>query len=805
MSPTVPTQVVSVDLDRDSDEIGSLPFSEFQRTRLAPYADGIVDASRTLITSSVTGIENHSQALERIIGASSVERVIALIRGHGQVGVDRPIRVSSQLDLAPVATLWVDDARGVVWGMRTAKARALTLQADDPDGDATFEALITCLSSPEVFDRVFAEAKELDRIASPGLRIYVPGATDVRLNEAAEVAAWTTLTSEGSGDLDRSLDDLPIGLEARANLFGRAPAPAEFFDAQGRIGQLSRTIDARLAEVDAAVTAITDRPPVTYGPIERANDAVHATGQALGELKDALTELFTVIDGSNGLDVEEVRRLRAAGLRSGSTKAHRGETTDDLEGVLRTYAVTELRRSRSLQTVVAELRRVHDRATPRESEETIQLLDQVAPDEAIERLSNHPALRVSISDPKSLLLIFLAFVGGGAMWGATWVAVALALVGLAAFLALVTRPVSALRSVSVQGLKAFSRAAHLYLVGASSLLGLIVGLVIRHEEGPLLIHLAGALLAVAALGGLAAYAWRAASQRWLAAADPSGAAELARNMLELTADVAMNDWVMAEPRVRFAEVAGKLASSLEGLRVALLGDLAPTQPAGTAEAPKGPPSEEDPRDGEAKCNPAVRADLAEAGGAGMYKHGSELAEIVFQDYLDTIAAAIESSWPQIALGDQQVGESAVREEFTRRLETYRRDLRRNGLFGRRVALKRGEEDGLTAAGRARRRDLLTRLWADIDLTRLLAHESDADLVQLCSPESLVLLGQDPADARVVRFAPATATDGTTRSVTRTASMLVAGVLRLVPLREGTVQYSERPFVEEQPDAELSLA
>lgn len=783
MTDHVPSHVVFVKLDEDAGEIETQAFSSFQRLRVRAPADGMIDASRIVVVASFEAIHAHTLALERVLAAQSVDRVICVLRGS-HLSADETISLTPQLNLAPVAAIWVDDPRGVVWSMRTAKARALTVYDGDPDGDAAFELLIDCLRLPEVFDDVFAKAKESGTVVSPALRVFVPGATDARLNETAELTAVSVLTSGGRPDLEISMDYIPGDLEARSFLFGQAPVPVEFFDGQGKVGQLSREIDTRLAQVDEAVKAITEHPPMRYRPIERANGAIRAVGDALAALKRELMDLFGQIDGSNGLNAEEVKKLRSAGLRSGSTKAIALDEPDEAEGLLRNHALSELRRTSSLQAVVSDLRRLHERGTPRTPRETLELLDGVAPDSVVERMRRNPPLRVSISDWQSLLLIFVACTGAAGTWAGAWLFVVLALLALGAFFYGVTRPISEIRGLSISGARHAAARSHIYLVTGSAIFGLAAGFSIRSASGSIEIHVLGALVAIVTVPLLAFHAWRAASRRWLETADPVGAGEVAHRALELTADVAMNDWVLAETRVRFAGVAEKLSASLEALRIALLGDLAPTG--------QHRESLEQPAQGVARaaCNPAVRADLSNVGGGALYKHSAKLEEIVLDDYLDTLAATVEENWAQVAAGDQQTGERAVLQDLRRRLSSYRDDLRRNGLFGSRVWIDGRDEDALSTEGRVRRRDLLAELWASLDLGRLLNYAADAELVQLCSAEMLVLLGQDPTEARLVRFAPATPSGRQANEIVRTNSMLMAGVIRLVPLRSGTVEFED---------------
>lgn len=795
-----PAHVIRVELARDAAEIRKQRFSAFQRSRVPVTAAGTLDASRVVVVGSPEEMRAEADALARVIGAQSVERVICVVRGTASLEYEAAFELPIELDLAPVAAIWVDDPRGVLWAMRTAKAQALTVYDGDPDGDTAFDLLIESLRLPEVFDDVFGKTEEIGTLVSPALRVFVPGATDSKLNEAAEVAAVTALTSGGRPNLEISIDEVPGDLESRSSLFGQAPVPAEFFDAQGKVGRLSREIASRLIEVDAAVEAITERPPLRHRPIEHANEAIRAVGAALGELNTELVRLFNDIDGTNGLDAEEVKKLRSVGLRSGTTKVVRSDTPDEAETLLRSHALSELRRTRSLKEVISELRLLEERATPRTPKQTVAMLDEAAPRETIERISSHPPLRVPISDWRSLILIAAMFAGAGLMWVWAGLLIAVSLGALFLFFFLITHPLSDLRGLSQAGLKEAAKVREVYLVLGAAIVGSIVGEAIQGGSGGTPLHVSGTGVAVGAFCLLALNAWRSASRRWLDAANLGGAREAGQRMLEVTATVAMNDWILAEPRVRFASVAGKLAASLEALRVALLAQLAPGLPsspspsdekrgAGTKEAADGAPRA--PGQQPTGCNPAVRADISEVRGGALYRHSAKLEEIVLHDYLDAIAHVVEEHWPQIALGDQHTGEGAVVGGLGERLSWYRSDLAQNGLFGARWSFEDRDLNALSLEGRQRRRELLAELWESFDLDSLVGYAPDAQLVQFCSAESLVLLNQDPAVAAVTRFAPAGGSSARMATdVVRTASMLMAGVLRLVPLRNGTVAFGD---------------
>jgi hypothetical protein len=792
VSSNSPAYVVRVDLESDADEIRKTRlFSAFQRSRAPEASEGTLNASRVVVVGSPDEMLSEAATLTKIISAQSVTKVICVVRGAGG-GYEELLNLPRELNLAPVAALWVDDPSGVLWAMRTAKADALTVHLGDPHGDLAFELLVDTIRAPEVFDDVFGKAKELGTLVSPALRVLVPAATETRLNERAEAAAVSALTSGGRPNFDASINYVPSDLDSRAFLFGHAPVPAEFFDAQGRVGRLSRENDARLVEVDTAIADLMGRPPLTHRPVERADSAIRSVGESLVGLKAELVELFRNIDGSDGINAGEVKRLRSAGLRPGSTRSTSANGSDESEILLPMHALSDLRRTRSLKEVVGDLRHIEERATPRSAEATLALLDDTAQDSMIEAIRDHPPLRLPVSDSTSLLVIFVMFVGAGSMWGVSWLLIAFLLCALGGFFFLITHPMSEILGISPRELWRSLRTRQVYLVAGTALFGVSAGIVIRGDIGGAAIHFAGLLVALGALAYLAHSVWRRSSKRWLNAFALTDARDAAQRMLEVTAVVAMNDWVLAESRVRFATVAGKLAGSFEAARVALLAELAPGAATTTIDAgdevPQGDSTLQD-EPPQFSCNPAVKADLSDVGGAALYKHSAMLEEIVVQDYLDAITSAIEDQWTLVAIGDHETGERVVVSALRRRLHWYRQDLRAKGLFGTRASVDGRDENALSGEGRRRRWELLAELWQSLDVEAMLVYAVDSELVQMCSAETLGVLNQDPGSARITRFAPQTSSAKSAQGeIVRTASMLMAGVIRLVPLRSGTISF-----------------
>ena len=158
------------------------------------------------------------------------------------------------------------------------------------------------------------------------------------------------------------------------------------------------------------------------------------------------------------------------------------------------------------------------------------------------------------------------------------------------------------------------------------------------------------------------------------------------------------------------------------------------------------------------------------------------------DYIDLIEFSIGEHWVGINSAPNDQSSATVYGAFQALSLEYRTEIQRHGLFQGSIAASPANGNR-SARGAQKRADLLANLWREIgDLDDLLAAPPDSDIVQFCAPDDLLLLDQSPESAKMVRFAPATySRDGLDLPITHTQKMLIAGVLRLVPLRGGTAR------------------
>ena len=498
-------------------------------------------------------------------------------------------------------------------------------------------------------------------------------------------------------------------------------------------------------------------------------DSVREVGESLGRLKLYLKrELLEVIDGSDGLDPSETDVLQRAGLRAAAIRPVQELSADESENQLRELVGAELLRSRSLVAVARELRAWSSKATPRSSAETVTDLDVVCPDELIQELGAFEPMRLHLDGLGAMAALAVAAAAAMCL-PPPWMAIPAALLTIV-LVALLARAGALKRRPSIRAKgKTAAIACAVLAGGAGYLAGMQFG-------GPTLTKVAAA---VAAIGCLAwAWAiWRESIQRWMGSAPLRKSTSAVDAVVTMIANVAMNDWVLANPRLRHARTAARLADSLEEIGAELLGPLAP--------AGDGPPNTKATHWSDT-CNPAIRVDLSAATDSALLRYASAVREIIARDHADLIKQAVEDGWAELVTGPDEDGREIVVQAFSARLGHYRRDLREHGLF--RSSSRRAGE-GADDEG-SPRLELLARIWNETEgLNELLSVPVESELVQLCAPQHLLLLDEDPAGAHMVRFAPDCVRVKGSATLEK-SSMFLAGVIRLVPLRAGTVRFRE---------------
>jgi hypothetical protein len=286
----------------------------------------------------------------------------------------------------------------------------------------------------------------------------------------------------------------------------------------------------------------------------------------------------------------------------------------------------------------------------------------------------------------------------------------------------------------------------------------------------------GVLLAAATLILLLMLSWRGDVETWQSLLGLDEARASGHDLVELIGDVALNEWVFANPRVQFAKASDCLAACAQEMRNVLLTEIAsPGVSRRGAGKSRGIPQDRSRRLGR---TPVVRAGII------------DVHRVVAGDILDIAARVVDlieaemlDSIPKMS--SENIAKKAG-EAFLQDLREYRRDVRERGV---------GQIKARSERSRAQRDTLLSELWEQLleqapMLDGFVRSDASDRMLQLCAPEHLLFLEGSDHLARTVRFAPLTLARliGSDQAITWATSSSVAGSLRLVPLRESAVAF-----------------
>ncbi len=765
--------VVVLDVGKDYEEIVTDGlFSNLQRRRLEGIGTGMAAVGRLLMVDEVSSIPDHILAYERIAEeARSVTGRILVARGMASADDDRPEDVALALPAClkqqGAAVLWVGDERGVGWRMGSAYTDLLAIPEADDSG--FLARLIVTLRVPEVFDAVLAALGSMQPpVAAPGLKVHVVSGSAPDVVASAELRAIERLAG---GQEEYLFTSTPKQDPPMEELLGQARSGTDIYRLDGRMSQLQAECRERLAHARTSARALEGGPFAGIDGRGAAN-AVRAAGSALGRLQETLDDAFERIDGSDGLDPGEIEQLDALGLELGSIRPMASDHQDGVE-VLRDLAVNLVRRSHSFDVVIERLRGIARRARPHGRDVHLARLEQALPRDLIATLTCASPFQPSLKAPLLLASAFLASALATYWQPRLLIAPLLAALVSVAALLLSRQPLPKPSTVFRDSRRHKGELAVYGLVG---LAGIAVGSGIASAVRlPFTYGVAGALAAVGLLIGVSFIAWHRAVRDWRAGLRIDDAEASLQNVRDLLADVALNDWVLCNPRRDAARLADTLALALQEVRNALLSEL--TSRAVTETALAGQLA-------------APAASQVGRGVSGWLRQNTrQLHEVVLDDYVDVLTHTIKGSWHELQGNSSSEVAQRFEDAFMRELARYRHHLAEQGVldpppFGRDTRLRRDR--------------LLSAIWSQaMGLESLLdTRPDDPTIVQLCAPEQLRLLSVSTTTARLVRFAPTAAQASLSRAghakkeptpgTVWTASATAAGVLRLVPLRTRTV-------------------
>lgn len=698
--------------------------------------------SRVLLIDRAEDLTAHAAVFDHVLGAPVNLSVLCLAVGElGEDGLlHRPDLLARH---EKAATLWVGDAEGVAWGLETAVASAVYGAAGGTPY-AVPPALLDTLRRPAVFDAVIAHADRLgSRAAAPGLRAARVEVSRGRFARALAAALSRLTSDEGTWTKE------PIGRRASNQETSNAPAiraggpvHRDLNAAHQALLQLRSTLDSGRGDLPAAV-----------GALAAALRAAAADANAVIEACDPHTtpdpeyrQLFSHL----GLDT-------AAAVQSTGNK--------DLD-VLAETGQEYLAENRPLPVLADRFDETANRYGMSIRSPYLQRRQQIGIDLLIARLETLRAADALLPTPPAMAVTALATcmmvlcpgsaaVGaalgiGGFVGAAGWVRQRLRRIGLAAALP-----------------GGFMRHA------AAAAVGTVLGAVASAAAGWTLwsgtARFAGGTVGAVVIAALLAAFWHHRNVAGLRAAVGADAIDGAiRQVEDLINDAART----ARRRGELNDEVCNYARAL-GTLVRDVSDVLARRIEADEEIDGAPPS-------------VLHAGIDTDASRELSERMSGIDAVVLRDIGD-IAASTFERFAESARGSGRItmqdGE-AVREDLDTRLEDYLDAVESSGVYHRPANCREPEE----------RQRQLAALWSQAgslpDLVR--SEAGDTRITQFCTPEDLSFLETDPRRALLIPFAPRAAerligrarTGG--RPIVWTDESRLLGVLRLVPLRPGTV-------------------
>jgi len=691
-------------------------------------------AVRGLFIVDLDGLGTGQDVFERAFGGRRLDSVVCVTVGPaGARYSSAPLRMTAALNTDGAVTLWAGAGGAVPW--RMGSARVAASDGGDSNEPVTLDGLVQCLMTREVFDRVVEAGSQLPgRIASPGL-LVLSGRVDADHLAAAEVAAVSLMV--GRADAGRSGELDPP--EFRPLLGGAGTGAEELPVSSGTpLDSARHAAWTSLRDVDAAMRRVS-RLGYLAGPAT-AWSTVTAAGRALMAYRDAIAQAFDQGDGAGqpeetrrmGLERLGVRLERSPGL---DRKTVADRLSDVLDGAIGRYPMLAL---------VRWLRSVADRAAPQGSAAWTARLTS---GNVLGQLSEPPPFPLRPAPPFVLACVAVC----GFLAALPTTAGFPLLGGLIGCVVAAVWTVLAARCLAVQPASPDTVPAVLRPVllahPAAAVLGVAAGSAVGSAlPFPLWASLPLALCAAAALAACLWFWWARAAHRWVAAVAVGEGRQLVDGWERTLSEVAVLEWQLGDTRRFTTDAARALAATFQQIA-----DL-------------------------------LRGYAGEAGTGAMPAQataGDDLAAVVARDLADAVHAAMEPGWEWLREGSLSHLRSDVADGFADLLEEYRRHRQGHHILQPPPFSRSRDGD----------RQLHRMLGSPIRLARLLASPPSEPFGQLCAAEDLPLLDAAPQSAHLIRFAPRAALDGVggVSDVCLTANGRLAGVLRLVPLRPGTVE------------------
>jgi hypothetical protein len=195
-----------------------------------------------------------------------------------------------------------------------------------------------------------------------------------------------------------------------------------------------------------------------------------------------------------------------------------------------------------------------------------------------------------------------------------------------------------------------------------------------------------------------------------------------------------------------------------------------------------------------QVNPQIEQNLNVAGGAVLYRAFSPIVELIRLDVIDLITRTVRSFWPRLQAKSGEQLPVQVAAAVDHELEVYLASLSPETLLDSSIGDSESEH---------RRRHALEQIWQDRDivdgaLRSTVGAGPETEMLQMVGLGDLPVLNSSTDASVFIRFVPSLARNQTRglqaqtdrdNEVLFTEHLATAGILRMVPIRDGVVSFS----------------
>lgn len=751
---------------------------------------GIRKFTSLLVVDTLAGLRKNQGLYESILRSSTLPHVILVVTDceGSESESSTKAKTNPKIDLpeifeqrsSNVRVILLTSRTGTLWALESPKPEGVAVWDQDPDGNATLQVIIDCLVLPEVFSEAFQlmEAGGRDAWSIGTKQVWFGTLPKKAMVGALFEIAKTFLGENGDVVLLRRIEPWTID----PDLIGRAEE-SNILEPQGRI-------ITKLEEIRKLEETFSQNAGVrsNKGFINRLINFPHRTKadaqklhEKLVETDRYLIELIEAIVPEDGFQKEEEKKIEHAGIKLRLETDQRAKTYQKSDEKLIQVIVNGTDKAlvdgHSIIPIKNEIDGLIELVTPRTSEQILHGIvnfedsayvgkngyqdfefgyDGVSFDKTAKKIREglsstpkNPILKIARVLAKIIrhmwVRAILAFLY---LW-------ALAVAAFEAFdqgrsNGFVPLPITVRQSVANVVVVAFLILSLLLIIG-----GVILNL--SHEQ---------------------IIKWG----RTFGAHDIVKEQQIEANR-EFISKVVFNEWVLYSRRV---DILGQLR-----VLVLILQQI-------EEELSQLYDHEKSEIDGIKiiEPNPAVREDFNVYSQAGFFAQYDKVFGILRADILEIIMPKLKVRVLELKDRLHRDGVPAiVREDISQPLGKYVEHVVKRGVLSGNLF-----ED---VAGSERRKILTEDYWNEVQgiaevIRKTVCHEELEPVVQLVRPEDFRLLHSGREEAATIRFCPTPSRDklgeqespDTLREIVFTEAVNTAGIVRLVPFREGVVTYSD---------------